>query len=203
MKWIPCSEKLPTNDDWVIVSVLDEVGDTTYRYSDFGWYFDMAKCWIVESEQRTDVVAWMPLPKPYKADRKTEPLDKDINVRSKDEPQRGCDADCNEDCTECAKEWQDWKDQMWTEAVIASKDEPQTNADQHVQHIGSVEPTWTKEEHEAFYTFLWNVINPNEMQDYIGMFETKGEPQTDCAWQNDEHIPTELASTMLKNRFKE
>ena len=37
------------------------------------------------------------------ADRKTEP--------------RGCDADCNEDCTECAKEWQDWKDQMWAEAV--------------------------------------------------------------------------------------
>ena len=65
MKWIPCSEKLPTNDDWVIVSVLDEVGDTPYRYSDFGWYFDRAKCWIVESEQRTDVVAWMPLPKPY------------------------------------------------------------------------------------------------------------------------------------------
>lgn len=73
MKWIPCSEKLPTNDDWVIVSVLDEVGDTPYRYSDFGWYFDRAKCWIVESEQRTDIVAWMPLPKPYTADRKTEP----------------------------------------------------------------------------------------------------------------------------------
>ena len=64
-EWIPCSERLPTNDDWVIVSVLDEVGDTPYRYSDFGWYFDRAKCWIVESEQRTDVVAWMPLPKPY------------------------------------------------------------------------------------------------------------------------------------------
>lgn len=62
------------------------------------------------------------------------------------------------------------------------KDEPQTNADQHVQHVGSVEsvePTWTKEEHEAFYTFLWNVINPNEMQDYIEMFETKDEPQTE------------------------
>jgi hypothetical protein len=77
---------------------------------------------------------------------------------------------------------------MWTEAVIASKteptiskmeqvDEPQTNADQHVQHVESVEPTWTKEKHEAFYTFLWNVINPNEMQDYIGMFEAKDEPQ--------------------------
>ena len=94
MKWIPCSEKLPTNDDWVIVSVLDEVGDTPYRYSDFGWYFDRAKCWIVESEQRTDIVAWMPLPKPYMADRKTEPtsskmeqVDKDINVRSKEEAQ--------------------------------------------------------------------------------------------------------------------
>ena len=42
----------------------------------------------------------------------------------KTEPQRGCDADCNEDCTECAKEWQDWKDQMWAEAV---EDEPQTD----------------------------------------------------------------------------
>lgn len=64
-EWIPCSEKLPANDDWVIISVLDEVGDTPYRYSDFGWYLEAAKCWIVESEQRTDVVAWMPLPKPY------------------------------------------------------------------------------------------------------------------------------------------
>lgn len=69
----------------------------------------------------------------------------------------------------------------WKEADDR-KTEPQTNADQHVQHVGSVEsvePTWTKEEHEAFYTFLWNVINPNEMQDYIEMFETKDEPQTE------------------------
>jgi len=65
-EWIPCSERLPSNDDWVIVSVLDEVGDTPYRYSDFGWYFERAKCWIIDSEQRTDVVAWMPLPEPWK-----------------------------------------------------------------------------------------------------------------------------------------
>ena len=74
------------------------------------------------------------------------------------------------------------KDGEWTTDFIAHKTEPQTNADQHVQHVGSVEsvePTWTKEEHEAFYTFLWNVINPNEMQDYIEMFETKDEPQTE------------------------
>jgi len=65
-EWIPCSERMPANDDWVIISVLDEAGDTLYRYSDFGWYFEMAKCWIVESEPRTDAVAWMPLPKPWK-----------------------------------------------------------------------------------------------------------------------------------------
>ena len=65
-EWIPCSERLPANDDWVIASILDEVGDTPYRYSDFGWYFERAKCWIIDSEQRTDVVAWMPLPKPWK-----------------------------------------------------------------------------------------------------------------------------------------
>lgn len=98
-----------------------------------------------------------------KADRKTE-------------PQRGCDADCYEDCTECAKEWQDWKDQMWTEAVIASKDEPQT-----------YKPTCNGECRNCEY----------RAKD--GNYCMK----TDCAWQNDEYIPTELASTMLKSRFKE
>lgn len=64
-KWIPCSERLPDNDDFVIVTILDERGDTPYRYSDFGWYFDRAKCWIIDAEERTDVIAWMPLPTPY------------------------------------------------------------------------------------------------------------------------------------------
>lgn len=73
---------------------------------------------------------------------KMEQVDKDINVRSKTEPQKMCDADCTEDCAECAKETEVWRAEL-------------------------------------------------------------NEPQTDCAWQNDEHIPTELASTMLKNRFKE
>ena len=64
-QWIPCSEGLPANDDFVVVTVLDESGDTPYRYSDFGWYFNVAKCWIIDAEQRTDVIAWMPLPEPY------------------------------------------------------------------------------------------------------------------------------------------
>ena len=108
------------------------------------------------------------------ADRKTEPtiskmeqVDKDINVRSKDEPQTEIEiiacpiVDEFEMC-----------ERMY-------RDEPQTNADQHVQRVESVEPMWTKEKHEAFYTFLWNVINPNEMEDYIGMFESKTETQTE------------------------
>lgn len=42
--WIPVSERLPKNDDWVIVTILDERGDTPYRYTDFGWYLEAANC---------------------------------------------------------------------------------------------------------------------------------------------------------------
>ena len=65
-EWIPCSERLPKYDDWQIVTIKDESGDRPYVYTDFGWYLDAAKCWIVDAEQRIDVVAWMLLPEPYK-----------------------------------------------------------------------------------------------------------------------------------------
>lgn len=65
-RWIPVTERLPKNDDFVIVTVKDESGDSPYVYSDFGWYFDRAECWIVETEQRTNITHWMPLPKPPK-----------------------------------------------------------------------------------------------------------------------------------------
>ena len=29
---------------------------------------------------------------------------------------------------------------------------------------------------EKFHTFLWNVINPNEMEQYIEMYNSKGIP---------------------------
>ena len=86
MKWILCEDRLPKNDDWEIITILDEHGDTPYRYSDFGWYFDTAKCWIVDAQPRTDVIAWMPLPPPYKADRKTE-NSSEIPNNCEDEPQ--------------------------------------------------------------------------------------------------------------------
>ena len=62
-KWISVEERLPETDDFVIVAILDERGDTPYQYTDFGWYLDVAKCWIVNAEQRRDVTHWMPLPK--------------------------------------------------------------------------------------------------------------------------------------------
>ena len=71
-EWIPVSERLPKNDDWVIVTILDESGDTPWRYTDFGWYLEEATCWIVEAEKRRDIVAWMPLPEPYKERREDE-----------------------------------------------------------------------------------------------------------------------------------
>ena len=52
------------------------------------------------------------------------------------------------------------------EAKADRKTEPQTNADQHVQHVESVEPTWTKGEHELHIHH-----------------KVEDEPQTDCAWR--------------------
>lgn len=69
-EWIPVSEKLPKNDDWVIVTILDEWGDTPWTYTDFGWYLEAANCWVIDAKQRTDVIAWMPLPKPWKGEER-------------------------------------------------------------------------------------------------------------------------------------
>lgn len=64
-EWINVKEKLPKNDDWKIVTILDENGDTPYRYVGFGRYLESANCWIVDNERRTDIVAWTNLPTPY------------------------------------------------------------------------------------------------------------------------------------------
>ena len=66
LHWISVEERLTETDDFVIVAILDERGDTPYQYTDFGWYLDGAKCWIVNAEQRRDVTHWMPLPEPPK-----------------------------------------------------------------------------------------------------------------------------------------
>ncbi len=65
-RWIPVTEKLPKDDGWQLVTILDESGDTPYRYYDFAVYSEVAGCWIVDANQMSDIIAWMPLPEPWK-----------------------------------------------------------------------------------------------------------------------------------------
>ena len=58
-EWIPVTERLPKKDGLYLVSVKN---DNLRRYSKTCWYSD--KNWFA----RHDVVAWQPLPQPYKAE---------------------------------------------------------------------------------------------------------------------------------------
>lgn len=64
--WIPVTERLPNSSETVIVSVCDETGDTRFDYSAHGWVTTDKEYWIVDDEINNYVVAWMPLPEPYK-----------------------------------------------------------------------------------------------------------------------------------------
>ena len=65
--WIPTKDRLPPNDDWVLVTVADDSGDCEHRYVDFGWSTSAlgSDFWLVDNLLRRDVVAWQPLPEPY------------------------------------------------------------------------------------------------------------------------------------------
>ena len=67
-KWIPVTKALPENDDWVIVSIYDDDGDTSWQYTTPGFYVPYGKCWIVDNEYCKNVIAWMQLPESYKGD---------------------------------------------------------------------------------------------------------------------------------------
>ena len=58
--WVPCSEKLPSESGWYVISVvgLKNITDVSYFYSDESKWSDV-------SHTQT-VTAWMPLPTPYK-----------------------------------------------------------------------------------------------------------------------------------------
>lgn len=67
-KWIPVTEALPINDVDVIVSVLDDSGDTPYRFTSVGWCTPDGQYWVVDNEICHGVIAWMPLPEPYRSE---------------------------------------------------------------------------------------------------------------------------------------
>lgn len=67
-EWIPVSEKLPWTDTDVLVTVLDDSGDTPWSYTAKGWLTPDGQYWVVGGEICYGVIAWMPLPEPYQAE---------------------------------------------------------------------------------------------------------------------------------------
>lgn len=62
-KWIPCSEQLPQNDEYVLCCTRRKNGT---RGIVIGYYLREAERWACG--MNSNVVAWMPLPEPYKED---------------------------------------------------------------------------------------------------------------------------------------
>lgn len=75
-KWIPCSERLPDhpeNYDYYFVTIQCEHYDGWDDYvtgfaewTKYGW--DELSCYIGQIK----VIAWMPLPEPYRTERRTD-----------------------------------------------------------------------------------------------------------------------------------
>lgn len=61
--WIPVTERLPRDDEDVIVTCLDDSGDTPFSYTTVAWHYK--GMWVCDNERCPFVVAWMPLPKPW------------------------------------------------------------------------------------------------------------------------------------------
>ena len=67
-QWIPVTERLPhgTCSDLVNVSIHDDSGDTPFDYTSCGWVTTDGEYWIVDNEINNHVIAWMPLPEPWR-----------------------------------------------------------------------------------------------------------------------------------------
>ena len=74
-KWIPVSEKLPSdcNEDWVLAQIQEDNGYlwipcvAEYREDFEDWWTDANWVgWLKKHDGALKVIAWMPLPEPYK-----------------------------------------------------------------------------------------------------------------------------------------
>ena len=66
INWILCEDRMPIVGEQCIVSIEDDSGDSSYFYSNVGWYIPSIDKWVVDNELCGNVKAWMPLPRPYK-----------------------------------------------------------------------------------------------------------------------------------------
>lgn len=71
-RWIPCSERLPEKDGRYQVTRYDYVANT--EFIDILWYEENL-WWNRHSTGDYAVTAWMPLPEPYRAERRTDGSD--------------------------------------------------------------------------------------------------------------------------------
>ena len=70
-QWIPCSERLPEEEDYK--SCIECLDGAVWYFTEngtmgIGYYYESTKEWSTTDDLKTDgkVVAWMPLPAPYK-----------------------------------------------------------------------------------------------------------------------------------------
>lgn len=65
MRWIPCSERLPYNDDHVLCTVQTIAG---VRNVVRGYFAPELNRWVCG--MNSNVIAWMPMPDPYEPEER-------------------------------------------------------------------------------------------------------------------------------------
>lgn len=77
-RWIPVTEQMPDSDDEVLVTVIVDCGNKKKRCVETsGWFNDghgggeWSSVWdeYRVAGERIEVIAWMPLPKPWEGER--------------------------------------------------------------------------------------------------------------------------------------
>ena len=80
-EWIPCSERLPEDGESYLVTNAESFGQFhTYK----GWYDGERKIWHMDGnfERKMNVIAWQPLPEPYREKDDTERMTNADRIRS-------------------------------------------------------------------------------------------------------------------------